>query len=320
MLCFVTIAVKEEVLVNNVDTHLLTEITGNDYLDADALNIRKNGESIKRVTNPYIDIKPKKDQSGIEVYVKENTKFGIIHIPVIITESGLKDVVYNDFYIGDNANVIIMAGCGIHNDLHKNSEHDGIHRFFLGNNAKVKYVEKHYGEGSGNGKKILNPTTEIYMNSGSHMTMNTTQIKGVDDTIRITKAELGADTTLVINEHILTNNANCAKTDFTIELNGEGSSTHITSRSVACDNSVQEFKSNIIGNAKCYAHVECDAILKDQGKVIAIPEINAQNIDANLIHEAAIGKIAGEQLLKLMSLGLSEKESEEAIIKGFLRG
>ena len=305
--------------MNKVDEALLTEILGENLEKADAINIRKNGESIKRSVSPYIDIVSKKDKSGIDIFVKDDVKFGIVHIPVIITKSGLTDVVYNDFYIGKNSNVIIMAGCGIHNDLHKDSEHDGIHRFFLSENSKVKYVEKHYGEGKGDGKRVLNPTTEIYMKQGSSMTMDSVQIKGVDDTIRITKAELAENTTLVINEKILTNNAQTAKTEFNVELNGENASTHVTSRSVATDDSYQEFKSNINGNTKCYAHVECDAIIKDNGRVKAIPEIYAGSVDANLIHEAAIGKIAGEQLLKLMSLGLSEKDAEAAIIEGFLK-
>ena len=305
--------------MNKVDEALLTEVLGENLEKADAINIRKNGESIKRSVSPYIDIVSKKDKSGIDIFVKDDVKFGIVHIPVIITKSGLTDVVYNDFYIGKNSNVIIMAGCGIHNDLHKDSEHDGIHRFFLSENSKVKYVEKHYGEGKGDGKRVLNPTTEIYMKPGSSMTMDSVQIKGVDDTIRITKAELAENTTLVINEKILTNNAQTAKTEFNVELNGENASTHVTSRSVATDDSYQEFKSNINGNTKCYAHVECDAIIKDNGRVKAIPEIYAGSVDANLIHEAAIGKIAGEQLLKLMSLGLSEKDAEAAIIEGFLK-
>ena len=305
--------------MNKVDEALLTEVLGENLEKADAINIRKNGESIKRSVSPYIDIVSKKDKSGIDIFVKDDVKFGIVHIPVIITKSGLTDVVYNDFYIGKNSNVIIMAGCGIHNDLHKDSEHDGIHRFFLSENSKVKYVEKHYGEGKGDGKRVLNPTTEIYMKQGSSMTMDSVQIKGVDDTIRITKAELAENTTLVVNEKILTNNAQTAKTEFNVELNGENASTHVTSRSVATDDSYQEFKSNINGNTKCYAHVECDAIIKDNGRVKAIPEIYAGSVDANLIHEAAIGKIAGEQLLKLMSLGLSEKDAEAAIIEGFLK-
>ncbi len=305
--------------MNKVEDKLLSELDQSKYEEADAYNIRVDGKSTRRKVSPYIEIESKTDKNGINVYIKDDTKFGIVHIPVLLTKSGLKDVVYNDFYIGKNANVIILAGCGIHNDLHEDSEHDGIHRFFLGENSTVKYTEKHYGEGSGNGKRILNPTTEIYMKKDSSMTMNTTQIKGVDDTFRKTYAELDQNATLVINEKILTNNANIAKTEFNIELNGKDSSTHVVSRSVATDSSYQEFISKVAGNTKCYAHVECDAILKDNGNVLAIPEIYAKSVDANLIHEASIGKIAGEQLLKLMSLGMSEKEAEEAIITGFLK-
>ena len=304
--------------MNKVEDKLLSELDQSKYEEADAYNIRVDGKSTRRKVSPYIEIESKTDKNGINVYIKDDTKFGIVHIPVLLTKSGLKDVVYNDFYIGKNANVIILAGCGIHNDLHEDSEHDGIHRFFLSENSTVKYTEKHYGEGSG-GKRILNPTTEIYMKKDSTMTMNTTQIKGVDDTFRKTYAELDQNATLVINEKILTNNSNIAKTEFNIELNGEDSSTHVVSRSVATDSSYQEFISKVAGNTKCYAHVECDAILKDNGNVLAIPEIYAKSVDANLIHEAAIGKIAGEQLLKLMSLGMSEKEAEEAIITGFLK-
>ena len=305
--------------MNNIDKELLSEISDTFNEEAEVYNIRKNGQSIKRQVNSYIDIITKTDKSGIDIYVKENTLFGIVHIPVIITQSGLTDVVYNDFHIGKNANVIIFAGCGIHNDKHKDSEHDGIHRFYLEEGAKVKYVEKHYGEGLGSGKKILNPTTEIYMKAGSSMTMDSIQIKGVDNTTRITKAELGASTTLEISEKILTTGSGTAKTEFVVDLNGENASVHVTSRSVAEGTSYQEFISNITGNTKCYAHIECDAIIKDEGKVKAIPEIYAKNIEANLIHEAAIGKIAGEQLNKLMTLGLNESEAEEVIIKGFLK-
>ena len=305
--------------MNKEDKILLEEIVGEDPTKADSYNIRKNGKGVERKVNPYIDIIPKENNSGIDVYVKDDTLFGTINIPVIITESGLKDIVYNDFHIGKNANVIIIAGCGIHNDGHKDARHDGIHRFYLEEGSKVKYVERHCGEGVGDGKKILNPITEIHMKQGSYMVMDTTQIKGVDDTIRTTKATLEKDTTLVINEKILTSQNQKAITKFEVELNGENSSTHVTSRSVATNDSYQEFISNITGNTKCYAHVECDAIIKENGQVKAIPEIYAKNIDANLIHEAAIGKIAGEQLIKLMSLGLTEKEAEDIIIKGFLK-
>ena len=306
-------------LVNQEDKVLLDEIVEKDPTAADSYNIRKNGKSIDRKINPNIEIVSKKDNTGIDVYVKEDTLFGTVNIPVIITESGLTDVVYNDFHIGKNANVIIVAGCGITNDGHFDARHDGIHRFYLEEGAKVKYIERHCGLGVGDGKRVLNPTTEIYMKPSSYMTMDTTQTKGVDDTIRTTKAELADNTTLVITEKILTSKDQFAKTEFTVNLNGENASTHVTSRSVATDSSYQEFLSNITGNTKCYAHVECDAILKENGKVKAIPEIYAKNIDANLIHEAAIGKIAGEQLMKLMSLGLTEKEAEDVIIKGFLK-
>lgn len=305
--------------MNQEDKELLKEVVGEDPTKADSYNIRKNGQKLDRKVNPNINIVSKEDNSGIDIYVKENTLFGTVNIPVIITESGLKDVVYNDFHIGKNANIIIVAGCGITNNGHWDAQHDGIHRFYLEEGAKVKYIERHCGLGVGDGKKVLNPITEIHMAKGSYMVMDTTQIKGVDDTIRTTKAELDSDATLVITEKILTSKDQQAKTEFVVNLKGENSSTHVTSRSVATDNSYQEFISNITGNTKCYAHVECDAIIKGEGQVKAVPEIFAKNVDANLIHEAAIGKIAGEQLMKLMSLGLSEKEAEEVIINGFLK-
>lgn len=302
-----------------VEDRLLVELSDKDPRDSEVYNIRKNGKSIDRKVNDYINIVSKEDGSGIDIYVKEDTLFGVVNIPVLITESGLKDVVYNDFHIGKNANITIVAGCAIHNDFHKDSQHDGIHRFFLEEDAKVKYVEKHCGEGVGAGKKILNPVTEVSMKRGSQMTMETSQIRGVDDTNRITKAILEDDTTLIINEKILTSQKQFAKTLFEVSLDGDNSSCHVTSRSVATEESYQEFVSFVTGNNKSYAHVECDAIIKDKGCVKAIPEIYAKNIDANLVHEATIGKIAGAQLMKLMSLGLSEKEAEEKIIQGFLK-
>lgn len=305
--------------MNEVDKKLLHEIISDDVENKEVYNIRKNGQCIGRKSNPYINIVSKEDGKGIDVYVKENTLFGIVHIPVIITESGLTDVVYNDFHIGKNSNIVIISGCGVHNDHNKNSIHDGIHRFYIEENAKVKYVEKHYGEGVGTGKKILNPVTEIYMKPSSHMTIDTVQIKGVDSAKRKTYAKLEENSTLVITEKIMTYGKQKAMTDFKVKLKGKNASTHVTSRSVATEESYQEFSSNVIGKTKCYAHVECDAILKDHGRVKAIPEIYAKDVEANLIHEAAIGKIAGEQLMKLMSLGLTEKEAEEVIIQGFLK-
>lgn len=305
--------------MNSIDKELLSKISDINGEIKGAYNIRKNGKGIERKVTENINIITKEDKSGIDVYVKENTKFEFVHIPVIITESGLKDLVYNDFYIGKNANVIIIAGCGIHNDHHKDSQHNGIHRFFLEEGAKVKYIEKHYGQGEGLGKKILNPVTEAYLKSGSSLEMETYQIKGVDSTIRKTKGVLENNTNLVILEKIMTHGKQYAETIFEVELNGRNSSTHVTSRSVATEDSKQQFMSKVIGNNKCFGHVECDAIIKDKASVVAIPEIIANNTDANLIHEAAIGKIAGEQLVKLMTLGLTEKQAEEEIIKGFLR-
>ena len=304
--------------MNSEDKELLKMISDTSEYKG-AYNIRKNGEGIERQITDNVNIVTKQDVSGIDIIVKENTQKEFIHIPVIITESGLKDVVYNDFYIGKNANVTIIAGCGIHNDHHEDSQHDGIHRFFLEEGAKVTYIEKHYGQGNGKGKRILNPITEVYLKDGSSLEMDSVQIKGVDSTIRTTRGEVESNTNLVVTEKIMTHGSQFAKTSFDVKLNGENSSVKVTSRSVAVDKSSQEFISSITGNSKCFGHVECDAIIKDKAKVIAVPKIVANCEDANLIHEAAIGKIAGEQLNKLMTLGLSEKEAEAAIINGFLK-
>ena len=304
--------------MDNVDRELLKQVAGTDDFEG-AYNIRKDGKGFERKITENVNIISKQEVDGIDIIVKENTKNEFIHIPVIITESGLKDVVYNDFYIGKNAEVYIIAGCGIHNDHHADSEHNGIHRFFLEEGAYVKYVEKHYGEGDGNGKRILNPVTEVYLKDGSTLEMDSVQIKGVDSTDRVTRAILGANTNLVISEKIMTHGNQFAKTLFDVELIGENSSTHVTSRSVATENSRQEFISKVQGDNKCFAHVECDAIIKDNACVKSTPEVTANNVDANLTHEAAIGKIAGEQLIKLMTLGLTEKEAEDEIIKGFLK-
>ena len=310
---------KEKIDIQDMDNSLLNKISDLGKLRDGAYNIRKNGKGIERKVTENINIAVKEDKSEIDIFVKENTKFEYVYIPVILTESGLSDVVYNDFYIGENANVTIVAGCGIHNCDSKDSKHNGIHRFYLEKDAKVKYIEKHYGEGDGSGKRILNPVTEIYLKENSYLEMDTIQIKGVDSTERVTKGELEDNSNLIISEKIMTHGDQFAKTIFDVKLNGKKSSTHVVSRSVATENSKQEFISNIYGNAECYAHTECDAIIKDNAKVIARPEIFANDVDANLIHEAVIGKIAGEQLIKLMTLGLSEKQAEEQIIKGFLK-
>ena len=304
--------------LENIDENLLHNIIGENFEHKGAYNIRKNGKGIERKNTENVEIKTKEDKDGIDIFVKENVKMEYIDIPVIITESGISDVVYNDFYIGKNSNVVIVAGCGIHNDHGHDSQHNGIHRFFLEEGAKVKYIEKHYGEGKGSGKRILNPVTEVYLKEGSSLQMESVQIKGVDSTIRKTIGKLDANTNFIVSEKIMTHGVQFAKTEFEVYLNGENSSTKVTSRSVATESSIQQFYSKIYGNAKCFGHVECDAIIMDNSSVKAVPEIIANNIEANLVHEAAIGKIAGEQVTKLMTLGLTEKQAEEVIINGFL--
>lgn len=306
--------------LNKIELNLLKTIADIEKTPMGAYNIRENGKLVTRNTTANIDIVTKTDKPGIDIIIKPNTKNESVHIPVILTQSGFNDVVYNDFYVGENAEVVIVAGCGIHNTSCETSEHDGIHTFHLAKNSKVKYIEKHYGEGEGTGDKILNPETIVYLEEGSNLEMETVQIKGVTSTVRKTKGELGANSNLVITERIMTTGSQTAKTIFDVNLNGSNSSVHVASRSIAKDASTQEFISNVNGNVKCFGHVECDAIIMDNAKVISTPKIVANNIDASLVHEAAIGKIAGEQLIKLMSLGLTEKEAEEHIINGFLNG
>ncbi|MBQ6713983.1 MAG: SufD family Fe-S cluster assembly protein [Clostridia bacterium] len=305
--------------ITNTEKELLKIIADMDGTPDGAFNIRANGALAERKVTENIDIKNKEGGNGIVVTVRPDTKGETVHIPVVVNASGFTDLVYNDFIIGDNADITIMAGCGIHNCGEGDSGHDGIHTFFIGKNAKVKYIERHYGEGEGDGKNTMNPTTVINIAEGGYMEMETTQIKGIDSTNRITTANLDSDATLVIKEKLMTHGVQRADTDFTVNLNGEGSGANVISRSVARDNSFQMFKSNINGNAFCSGHTECDAIIMDNAKVCAIPEINANHIDASLIHEAAIGKIAGEQLTKLMTLGLTEQEAEEQIVNGFLK-
>lgn len=302
-----------------IEQNLLQEIAGLDALPVGAYNIRSNGKAAARNTTANIDIIPKEDKPGIDIVIKPGTKNESVHIPVIISQSGLKDLVYNDFYVGENADVTIIAGCGIHNCGGENSLHDGIHTFYLAKGARLRYVEKHYGEGEGRGKKLMNPTTIIHMEEDSCMEMETAQIAGIDDTIRKTSGDMAAGARLIVQEKIMTTGVQRATTDFVMALNGEGSSVDVVSRSVAKDDSYQEFTSVIDGNSKCAGHSECDAIIMDNAHVLAKPGLTANNVDAALIHEAAIGKIAGEQLIKLMTLGLTESEAEEQIINGFLR-
>ncbi|MDD3393560.1 MAG: SufD family Fe-S cluster assembly protein [Anaerotignum sp.] len=284
-----------------------------------AFNIRNNGKSAGRNSTKNIRIVPKEDGSGIDIYIKPGTKNENVHIPALVTETAVHDVVYNDFHIGEGADVSIIAGCGIHNCGSGISQHDGIHRFYVGKNARMKYVEKHIGEGDGEGQNIINPETHIFAEENSYVEMDTVQLKGIDSTKRISSAKLAAGATVVIKEKIMTHGSQYAETSFDVDLEGEGSSINLISRSVARDSSRQLFRSKLCGNNACYGHSECDAIIMDNGIVAAEPEIIANNVDATLIHEAAIGKIAGEQLTKLMTLGLTEKEAESQIINGFLK-
>ena len=302
--------IKKNLLMQVADLHTVPE---------GAYNIRENGSAAGRKTTANIDIVSKTDKPGIDIIIKAGTKNESVHIPVIISESGLKDMVYNDFYIGEGADVTIIAGCGIHNCGDQDSAHDGIHTFHVGKDARVRYVERHYGEEEGTGENIMNPTTVIEIDEGGYLEMETTQIKGIDSTIRDTNAVLAKGATLIVKEKIMTHGKQHAETNFNVDLNGEGSSTNVISRSVAKDNSTQTFLSKINGNAECYGHTECDAIIMDNASVRAIPEITANDINASLIHEAAIGKIAGEQIIKLMTLGLTEQEAEEQIVNGFLK-
>ena len=298
---------------------LLEQVAGLHEVPAGAYNIRANGQAAGRQSTEHIEIVTKEEKQGIDIYIKPGTKKESVHIPVIITQTGLKELVYNDFHIGEDCDVTIVAGCGIHNSGSQTSEHSGIHSFFIGKNAKVKYVEKHYGTGEGTGERIMNPQTVIEMAEGSYMEMETVQIKGVDSTERSTKAKLGEGAQLVIKEKLMTHGKQTAVTRFYVDLDGRESSTNVISRSVAKDSSEQTFYSQINGNNQCAGHSECDAIIMDNAIVRAVPEITANHLEASLIHEAAIGKIAGEQLIKLMTLGLTEQEAEEQIVNGFLK-
>lgn len=305
--------------MNQIEQNLLNEIASLHEIPTGAYNIRRNGESAGRNSTANIQINQKSDKPGIDIIIKAGTKNESVHIPVVLTQSGLTDTVYNDFFIGEDCDVTIIAGCGIHNSGCDVSQHDGVHTFYVEKNAVVRYVEKHYGQGPGDGKKVMNPVTVIHLKEGAKLEMETTQIGGVDSSDRKTTATVDKDATLIIKEKILTEGEQFALTDFTVDLNGENSSTNVVSRSVAKDTSFQKFVSRINGNALCNGHTECDAIIMDQAKVVAIPEVAANDVNASLIHEAAIGKIAGEQLIKLMTLGLTEEEAEAQIISGFLK-
>ena len=305
--------------MDEIQKKLLREVAKLDALPTGAYNIRSNGKSAARNTTAEIDIVTKTDKPGIDIIIKPGTKKKSVHIPVIISQTGLKEVVYNDFFVGEDCDVTIVAGCGISNCGGEDSQHDGVHSFFVKKGSKVKYIERHYGEGTGRGKRFMNPETIIELEEGAHMELETSQIGGIDDTKRVTKAVMKENASLVIHDKILTNKDQKAVAEIEVEMNGDGGSCDIVSRGVAKEESYQEVILGITGNAACSGHAECDSIIMDHGVILATPKLKAMNVDASLIHEAAIGKIAGEQLMKLMTLGLSEKEAEETIIQGFLR-
>ncbi len=305
--------------MDQLEARLLKEIADLDALPVGAYNIRRNGGAGGRVNTEHIVIDTKTDKSGIDIHIAPGTKGESVHIPVIITETGLTELVYNDFYIGEDCDVDIIAGCGIHNAGCDTSQHDGIHTFHVGKNAKVRYYEKHYGEGEGTGKRIFNPQTVAYLDEGAFIDMETTQIRGVDSTKRYTKIVVGPGGEAVITEKLLTHGAQTAESEMDIVLAGEDASGRVISRSVAQDTSEQVFYPRMIGEAKCFGHVQCDSIIMGSAKIKSIPAITANSPDAQLIHEAAIGRIAGDQILKLMTLGLTEEEAEERILDGFLQ-
>ena len=304
----------------NATTKDLLSIISDVFGEPDgAYNIREDSQCAGRKSTDNIKIEGKKDKPGIDIFIKEGTKGEKVFIPACITHSNVDDLVYNDFFVGEGADVTIVAGCGVHTDGEESSQHNGIHRFFVGKNARVLYLEKHVGVGEGTGARIINPETYVEIEEGGYLEMETTQIKGVDSTVRKTGGVVKSGGKLIVKEKIMTHGSQHAETNFSVDLDGEDSGVDLISRSVARDKSTQIFRSVINGNTRCTGHSECDAIIMDQASVSAIPELTANHIDASLIHEAAIGKIAGEQLMKLMTLGLTASEAEGKIIEGFLR-
>ena len=302
-----------------IDARLLREIADLESIPKGAYNIRKNGQAESRQSTKNIEIVSKEDKPGIDIFIKDGTRNESVHIPVLITQTGWSELVYNDFHIGKDCDVVIVAGCGIHNAGDEQTKHDGVHTFHVGEGARVQYVEKHYGEGDGKGQRIMNPETVVHLSKGASIQLDTTQLRGVDSTKRYTKVTAGEEAEAVINEKLLTHGTQFAESNMDIILQGHGATTRVISRSVAQDTSEQVFYPCVEGNAGCFGHVQCDAIIMHEAKVKAIPAIAANHPDAQLVHEAAIGRIAGDQLLKLMTLGLTEEEAEEEILRGFLR-
>lgn len=304
--------------MSSTDAQLLETIADLHGIPEGSFNIRKNGQLLARNSDTDIEIVSKKDKDGIDIIVRPGVKNKSVHIPVLLTVGNFHDTVYNDFYIGEGAEVTIIAGCGIHNSTCNAAEHDGVHTFYVSKNAKVRYVERHYASGDGTGKKVFDPVTKIYLKEGAQFILESTQLGGVTYSDRKTYAAVGKRAQLIVKEKILTDNEEKAITDFKVRLTGAGSRADIVSHSVARGKSYQCFRSDLIGKNECFGHVECDGILLEGARIVSVPKIDAVSPEASLVHEAAVGKIAGEQLLKLMSLGLTEQEAEDAIIRGYL--
>ncbi|MBR6761334.1 MAG: SufD family Fe-S cluster assembly protein [Oscillospiraceae bacterium] len=305
--------------MNQIDKNLLETVASLHEIPEGAYNIRKDGKSEARNSTAAIQITPKEGVDGIEIHIAPETREQSVHIPVILAKSGIQETVENDFYVGENSDVLIVAGCGIHNSGSDDSAHSGVHTFYIGKGAHVKYVEKHYGEGEGTGSRIMNPKTVVYLEEGASMEMDMTQIRGIDSTNRETTIHVGAGAEVVLTERLLTHGMQKAESRVDIFLDGADSTARILSRSVGQDQSEQIFFPCMTGNEKCFGHVQCDSIIMGDARISSIPAIRANCVDAQLIHEAAIGKIAGDQLLKLMTLGLTEEEAEEHILNGFLK-
>lgn len=305
-------------LLDKITEKILRQIDEAGFKQEGAFNLRHNGVSLCHGDSEHIKIKKKEDKQGIDIYIDKDTRGEQVHIPVVVDASGMQDTVYNDFYIADGADVTIIAGCGIHNSGCNESRHEGIHTFHVGAGANVRYEEKHYGEGEGTGARVLDPVTKIIMEKDSVFTLDTVQIKGVDSTKRATDIVMAENAKLFVVEKLMTHDNQSAESDMEVQMNGEGSSAQIISRSVAKGNSRQVFHPKAVGNAKCHAHVQCDSIIMDHAEVASIPEINAKHLDAAIVHEAAIGRINDEQLVKLRTLGMTEEEAEGVIVEAFL--
>ena len=305
--------------LDRITEQILKQIDEKGFQQTGAFNLRHNGIALCHGDSEHIKIRKKEDKPGIDVYIDGDTKGEQVHIPVVVDASGMTDIVYNDFYIAEGADVTIIAGCGIHNSGCNESRHDGIHSFHVGKGANVRYEEKHYGEGEGTGARVLNPVTKIYMEDDSVFTLDTAQIKGVDSTVRETDVHMGPGSKLYVLEKLMTHDQQTAESNMEVDLDGEGSSAQIISRSVAKGTSRQVFHPKAVGNTKCHAHIQCDSIIMDHAQVASIPEIDARHLDAAIIHEAAIGRINDEQLVKLRTFGMTEEEAEAVIIESFLK-